>query len=376
MAAKHPGIVLAITIAIACMFCDMQAASAKKSKAQDFMQSGSGDASAYAASAKEQQGTPELNSKVLNFAIQNQGKQVGDGECWTLAAEALAHAGAKHARGYVFGTELKKNDTWLPGDIIQFKSCHFEETTPQRWMAYDLGTPNHTAIIQSNLQGKTVVLHQNFGNDRRVQVSTIDFRNLKSGSFTIFRPVMDDNGYGESDDHGNLYSGFHPSVPRKPAERVEEQSNEVPEPVQDRTTQQSPYFAERNPDFDGAEETGNPWSRMRKHLKNPGDFDQTSTAGGALGESIEIANGPMYQERSQLLARIRKLQSNGGEASQLLQMFQRMETRVKASSFSQQPNSQAPMPAPSPDTGLITAINTLNRLLSFRESNVPHHMQP
>jgi len=37
---------------------------------------------------------PATNIKVVKFAESHKGKQVGNGECWTLAAEALAAAGA------------------------------------------------------------------------------------------------------------------------------------------------------------------------------------------------------------------------------------------------------------------------------------------
>ena len=60
---------------------------------------------------------PELNQKVLNFAVEHIGQQVGNGECWALAAEALEAAGAEPPQGLVFGRELKVSEPWLPGDI-------------------------------------------------------------------------------------------------------------------------------------------------------------------------------------------------------------------------------------------------------------------
>ena len=44
--------------------------------------------------------------RVVEFCEQHEGDVVGDGECWTLAAEALKAAGARPARSYNFGQEI------------------------------------------------------------------------------------------------------------------------------------------------------------------------------------------------------------------------------------------------------------------------------
>lgn len=46
---------------------------------------------------------PLLNQAILSFAKAHLGEQVGNGECWTLAADAMTSAGAKPAAGYTYG---------------------------------------------------------------------------------------------------------------------------------------------------------------------------------------------------------------------------------------------------------------------------------
>lgn len=125
---------------------------------------------------------PARNRQVVSFAIQRLGKQVGDGECWTLAAEALKAAGAQPPRGYVFGQELPLEEA-RPGDILQFSTARFE--TPRQYKL--LGTPRHTAIVYSVAGKKTFILHQNFGS-RKVTTLDLDFANMVSGAVKVYRP--------------------------------------------------------------------------------------------------------------------------------------------------------------------------------------------
>jgi len=126
---------------------------------------------------------PELNRKIVAFAVNNLGRRVGDGECWTLAAEALKQSGAQPPRGYVFGRAISLKEA-SPGDILQFKTARFE-TARERKL---LGTPNHTAIVYATRDGKTFVLHQNFGS-KKVTTLDLDFQNLVSGSVIAYRPL-------------------------------------------------------------------------------------------------------------------------------------------------------------------------------------------
>src|SRR5262249_12684357 len=82
----------------------------------------------------EEKDIPELNSEVRKFAEDYRGKQVGNGECWTLAADALTAAGAQRpgVKGVpvsVFGRELKRGEAILPGDVAQFEKAKFVHKT-------------------------------------------------------------------------------------------------------------------------------------------------------------------------------------------------------------------------------------------------------
>src|SRR5262249_18319229 len=121
---------------------------------------------------------------VLEFAVQNIGKQVGNGQCWTLGAEALAYAGAEPPHGYVFGDVVPLAQA-LPGDILQFYNAHFVGIG--YWMI--LGAPNHTAIVQL-VNGQTItMLNQDVNHDLRVQTSVINMADFVSGTITVYRPV-------------------------------------------------------------------------------------------------------------------------------------------------------------------------------------------
>ncbi|MFO0964999.1 MAG: hypothetical protein U0793_05335 [Gemmataceae bacterium] len=75
-----------------------------------------------------------LNAKVLQYAESRLGQLVGRGECWDLANEALAAAGAKQPgrdgfAAYTFGAEIPLSSI-RPGDILQFENVSFKHTDP------------------------------------------------------------------------------------------------------------------------------------------------------------------------------------------------------------------------------------------------------
>jgi hypothetical protein len=130
---------------------------------------------------------PLINQKIVGFAQAHMRQQVGNGECWTLAAEAMKDAGAQRPDGYTFGRLLAAGDPILPGDIIQFTSVRLER--PGHWET--LGSPNHTAVIEVVMGPKKFkVLHQNAGAaGKTVSNATLDMSELKSGTYQIFRPA-------------------------------------------------------------------------------------------------------------------------------------------------------------------------------------------
>ena len=97
---------------------------------------------------------PTKNEKIVAFAKGKLGEQVGNGECWTLAHEAVKAAGAKSSGAYkdspakgdyvwgklVYGVGIKDGKLYEenttdklkpePGDIIQFRDAKFEGKLP------------------------------------------------------------------------------------------------------------------------------------------------------------------------------------------------------------------------------------------------------
>ncbi len=124
-----------------------------------------------------------LNKGVLEFAQRNFGRQVGNGECWTLANEALIAAGARKANGYTFGRGIPRGDL-TPGDVLQFKSVRLERGN----RFWTLGAPHHTAVVEAVAGNVVTVLHQNFGT-RNVTRFTFDFGDQVQGEVHAFRPV-------------------------------------------------------------------------------------------------------------------------------------------------------------------------------------------
>jgi len=140
------------------------------------------------------------------------GQQVGDGECWTLAAEALkAIAAEEHARGaepcmtsqsVIHGSVIY---SYLPpkpceppggvkavgvarGDIIQFLSAHFKrkDGRGESWA----GAPDHTAIVTHvERDGLLRVVESNSGGVKLVKEGKYDFSELVNGEIRIFRVV-------------------------------------------------------------------------------------------------------------------------------------------------------------------------------------------
>src|SRR5262249_5434679 len=118
------------------------------------------------------------------FALNHLGQQVGNGECWTLAEDALLFAGAKPAVGYVFGDKIPLSST-QPGDILQFESAVFVGAT--YWM--QMGFPHHTVIVDAVQGNQFAIVQQNFNGVRKVQLSAINLADQRSGTVTAYRAV-------------------------------------------------------------------------------------------------------------------------------------------------------------------------------------------
>jgi hypothetical protein len=135
---------------------------------------------------------PSLNDMVLTYVKGVIGKNIGSGECWDLAQEALDATGADWSRPLNYGMLIDPSkDPIAPGDIIQFKSVRLRSKLPNGGMMYrTLGAPDHTAIIM-RVEGvkKYTVAHQNSDGKRYVITSEVDLDCMITGRYWIYRPV-------------------------------------------------------------------------------------------------------------------------------------------------------------------------------------------
>ena len=133
-----------------------------------------------------------LNQRIVDYVYKHMGQQVGNGECWTLAASAMEEAGAREPQGYDFGHELSENEDWQPGDIIQFTSCVFKQSLPGGgWQIFQAGSPNHTAVFLGRRDGKVLIGQQNVLGNKTVSTMLLDFKCLMSGKYKVFRAVAE-----------------------------------------------------------------------------------------------------------------------------------------------------------------------------------------
>jgi hypothetical protein len=154
-----------------------------------------------------------LNEKVLAFARSKVGEQLGNGECWTLANDAILSAGGRSSPAYrdfpdrgdhvwgdlVYAVTAKDgkltDDTtagkkMAPGDIVQFRDARFEGPRPGGG-TYSMTAPHHTAVVAAvGADGKTLgILHQNWSGKKTVAEATTALRDLKGGWVRVYRPL-------------------------------------------------------------------------------------------------------------------------------------------------------------------------------------------
>lgn len=156
-----------------------------------------------------------LNSVVYNYAASKIGQKVGDGECATLAVEALKAAGAKNFwqlgptgndADYVWGSRVatinqtnKSTANIAAGDIIQFRNVStFKKITFPNggWRTETASYNHHTALVERVSGTEIYLLHQNVGDSGKapdarkiVQRGTIDLNNLTGGTMWVYRPT-------------------------------------------------------------------------------------------------------------------------------------------------------------------------------------------
>ncbi len=151
---------------------------------------------------------PPLNASVLEYARDHLGEKVTNGQCTSLAVEALRVAGAKRfpmggtEGDFVWGRPVESFKDALPGDVLQFRDAVFKgkrALSNNRTLTWREDYPHHTAIVADvKERGKVVkILHQNTGPDEKsdaekmiVQEGTLRLDALKpGGKIWIYRPV-------------------------------------------------------------------------------------------------------------------------------------------------------------------------------------------
>ena len=139
-----------------------------------------------------------LNEKVVEFARSKLGQKVGDGQCSTLAAEALRYAGGRRRRGDggTWGDELTSLLDVKPGDIVQFENVEFSHAYVREdgaVITQKMSFGHHTAVVSRVRKRGTkpivVVLHQNVGGIQIVEEWTMNMAHKKRGSVKVYRPV-------------------------------------------------------------------------------------------------------------------------------------------------------------------------------------------
>jgi hypothetical protein len=152
-------------------------------------------------------GTPtksqgSMAQQITSFITQRMGTRHGNGECFTLADDALKNAGAKSAADYgkvtpnadyIWGTSVSASDA-KAGDVIQFKNYRYDRKVETKNPDGSGSTdedfqerPHHTAIVeQENSDGSITVLEQNAPDGEPVARNRLYFTNSsnKSGNTT------------------------------------------------------------------------------------------------------------------------------------------------------------------------------------------------
>lgn len=138
---------------------------------------------------------PELNAKIITYVDAVMGTKVDRGECWDLAAGALAYSGAYFDRSSaktvtIYGRKLNVNkDEVLPGDLIQFENVHMKWKEGNTEYSSSMG--QHTAIVYKvNAEKDYEIAHQNTSQwGKKVGVSNFNLNHVINGKVMIYRPI-------------------------------------------------------------------------------------------------------------------------------------------------------------------------------------------
>ena len=126
----------------------------------------------------------EITVKLTAFCKENLGKQVGNGECWTLANEAFNACGLHRPTGNlrVWGRLLDfKKEKLQAGDIVEYRSAVFAGGSHTG--------PEHTSVIvKVDRHGAATIAQQNWSGNKNVTEAGFNPEDLQSGEIMIYRP--------------------------------------------------------------------------------------------------------------------------------------------------------------------------------------------
>ncbi|CAN6651948.1 hypothetical protein TRVA0_025S01508 [Trichomonascus vanleenenianus] len=144
----------------------------------------------------------QFGNQVASWAEAQKGTQVGNGECWTLAQQAIVHGtnnvglgsqGLTHG-ALIYHINASSGGAASPlvhkeyirrGDIIQYREVVFQslESTST------CGSPDHTAVVTA-LDGDNInIVHQNTGGVKQVCSGAHNFAHMTAGDVKVFRVV-------------------------------------------------------------------------------------------------------------------------------------------------------------------------------------------
>ncbi len=148
---------------------------------------------------------PSLGDDIAACARSRLGQKVGNGECTSLAVEALRHCGARQpdpAAG-VWGQPLSSLRDVQPGDIVQLEGAVFVQQRARDGGGVITRTtryPHHTPVVERvRKRGSDpvlVILHQNAraagsaGDELKiVRQGTFDLATKRAGKITAYRAL-------------------------------------------------------------------------------------------------------------------------------------------------------------------------------------------
>lgn len=124
-----------------------------------------------------------LGASIVKYCQENMGKQVGNGECWTLANDAFKALDIKRPGGQlrVWGRLVDlKTEAPQPGDIVEIADAKFADGS--------YVSAEHTAVIVKTGKKLQVTLaEQNWALKKIVHERTTDLGGLLSGTLKIYR---------------------------------------------------------------------------------------------------------------------------------------------------------------------------------------------